>query len=119
MFRDSDLLYVLISLSEVGVLMAANSKRLYLGVFKAFRIYLSTEGFIKIYPFRINTLTTISQQSLEETSQESEIDLSSASREYDKDDTYKTNRSDLKDIAFLLAQLCLLENKCDLEAMTK
>lgn len=42
MFRDSDLLYVLISLIEVAALMAANTKRLYLGAFKANRVYLST-----------------------------------------------------------------------------
>lgn len=73
MFRDSDLLYVLTSLIEVGALMAANTKRLYLGVFKTNRIYLSTEGFIKIYPFRVHTLATMSQQSLAETSQESDL----------------------------------------------
>jgi hypothetical protein len=111
MFRDSDLVYVLSSLIEVGALMAANTKRLYLGVFKANRIYLSTEGFIKIYPFRVHTPSIISQQSLAETSQESDIEVSSASREYEKEESYKTNQTDHRDLAFLMAQLCLLENK--------
>ena len=54
MFRDADLYYILMSLVDVGSKINQIKNIPYLGLFRANKIYLSTEGFIKIYPFKIN-----------------------------------------------------------------
>jgi len=67
MFRDADLIYIMMSLIEVAIRVSQVLDRNYLGLFRTDKIYLSTEGFIKIYPFRLVQSNLMTQQSLEET----------------------------------------------------
>lgn len=67
MFRDADLFYIMMSLIEVGSRVAQALDKNYFGLFRTDKIYLSTEGFIKIYPFRLAQMNLIAHHSLEET----------------------------------------------------
>ena len=67
MFRDADLFYIMMSLIEVALRVSQILDRNYLGLFRTDKIYLSTDGYIKIYPFRLAQSNLIAQQSLEET----------------------------------------------------
>ena len=61
MFKNSDLLYIFISMVDVANRVSENTSEIYLGLFKANKIFLSTEGFVKLYPFKINQNATMSQ----------------------------------------------------------
>ena len=54
---------------------------------------------------------------LEDTSQESELEMPNSYT--DKEENYRTNVNDLRDIAFLMTQLCLLESRQDLEHLSR
>lgn len=73
MFRDADLFYIVMGLADVGCRMGQVLDKPYVGLFRTDRIYLSTDGFIKIYPFRLAQPSLMTQQSLEETSNGSEV----------------------------------------------
>lgn len=75
MFRDSDLFSILTGLIDVGCRVAQALDKPYHGLFRTDRIYLSTDGFIKVYPFRLAQPNLIAQQTLEETSNGSEIEV--------------------------------------------
>jgi hypothetical protein len=64
MFKEADLLYIFCSMADVAARIAEYSSELYFGVFKASRLFLSTEGFVKVYPFRINHQLTLKQLNL-------------------------------------------------------
>lgn len=67
MFRDADLFYIMMSLVEVGYRVAQVLDKNYLGLFRTDKIYLSTDGYIKIYPLRLVQSNFIAHQSMEET----------------------------------------------------
>jgi hypothetical protein len=71
MFRDEDLLYMFIALSGVGSLLHMALEHNYIGAFKADRVYLSTEGYVKVYPFRLARPNTAVSQ--DETSNGSDL----------------------------------------------
>jgi hypothetical protein len=52
-----------------------------LGVFRTGRIYLSTEGYIKVYPYQLNAQNLMTHQSLEETCNGSELEVPTNSKE--------------------------------------
>lgn len=53
MFRDCDLLYIFNCLVEVGNKVSALTGNTYLGMFQSHRLFFSTEGFLKVYPFKL------------------------------------------------------------------
>ncbi len=65
MFRDGDLLYIFSSLVDVASKVSTVLERHFIGLFRANKVYLSTEGYIKIYPFRLMAQSTNSSHTLE------------------------------------------------------
>ena len=120
MFRDADLLYILDSLAAAAhTLTPPDLHHPYQGLFRDHRVFLSTEGFLKVYPFRLHTSPHASQLSLAETSQES-VDVDYEPPEKEKSHgCFRTGLSDLRDLGFLSAQLCLLESKEELEKLSR
>ena len=70
LFRDGDLLYLLDSLAAAAHKLDQAGLQHYLGTFKDNKVYISTEGFLKLYPFRVYSSPHGSQLSLASTSQE-------------------------------------------------
>lgn len=62
-------------------------------MFQSHRLYISTEGFLKVYPFRLLPHPGSNECPPHQT---------------EREDCYHTNETDLKDLGFLMAQLCLL-----------
>ena len=66
-FKEADLLYVMGNLLTVGDKVVSVMGPGYRGLFKAHNIFLSTEGYVKVYPFTLNPINSIA--ALEDTSQ--------------------------------------------------
>jgi len=118
MFRDADLFYIMMALIDVGARVSKVLDKPYYGFFKTEKIYLSTDGFIKIYPFRLAQANLMTQQSLEETSNGSELEAGQTHNKHHSEHL-KTNKSDIKDLAIVMAQLCLLCTKDQQEQLSK
>ena len=54
MFRNEDLLYIMGSMVDIALILQEKSSQEYWNLFRSDKVFLSTEGFIKVYPFRIN-----------------------------------------------------------------
>lgn len=52
-FKEADLFYIMTSLLQVGEKLNNILGKSYKGLFKPYKVYLSTEGYIKIYPFQL------------------------------------------------------------------
>lgn len=60
-------MYIFSSLTDAAQRISEHTDCNYMGLFKATKVFLSTEGFIKIYPFRICQQNMISQLNHSET----------------------------------------------------
>ena len=67
MFKDGDLVYIFSSLADAAHRISEHTDNNYLGLFKATKVFLSTEGFVKLYPFRICQQNLTSQLNHSET----------------------------------------------------
>lgn len=58
-FPEPNLLYILLCLVSAGVKFKDAGGKQYFGVFKCDKVYLTTEGYIKIYPFHLPSINAI------------------------------------------------------------
>ncbi len=52
-FKEADLFYIMDSLLKVGDKLNNILGKSYKGLFKPYKVYLSTEGYVKMYPFQL------------------------------------------------------------------
>jgi hypothetical protein len=52
-FKEADLFYIMINLLQVGEKLNNILGKTYKGLFKVYKVYLSTEGYVKLYPFQL------------------------------------------------------------------
>ena len=110
-FKEADLLYIMGSLLHVGEKINSILGKSYRALFKTYKIYLSTEGYVKLYPFQLvgianNSLIRTQEDLATNSSMEVEVNLTP--KKGGEEERSRNYKDDLKDLALLIIQLILL-----------
>lgn len=96
----------------------------YKGLFKTYKVYLSTEGYIKIYPFQLvgiagNTLIRIQEDLTTNSSTFQEVEVDTTPKKGGEEERTRNYKNDLKDLGMLIIQLVLLNKGEDFSTLNK
>lgn len=101
------------SLLQVGEKVNNILGKSYKGLFKTYKVYLSTEGYIKLYPFQLvgiagNSLIRIQEENLTNSSSLQEVEVNITPKKGGEEERTRNYKDDLKDLALLIIKLVLL-----------
>lgn len=115
----------MLNLLQVGEKITNTLGKTYKGLFKAYKVYLSTEGYIKLYPFQLmgigmQTITRLQEDTATNDSMQlQEVEINVTPKKNGEEDRTKNYKDDLKDLAILVIQLILLSKKDDFGSPSK